>query len=129
MPVTMDWETPERRVIHITFFGTWDVNDLHRLITKRNSMMECVKHLVHQIYDMTASSSAPSNLLSIMSRAELPSDKKGSLIVIVNASDYIKSISTIMRTISPRLFDNVFFVNSLDEAQRLVDNAMQAVTY
>lgn len=76
MPVAMDWETPERKVIRITFMGTWDVNDVHRLITKRNSMMECVAHYVHQVYDMTASTSSPSNLLSIMSRAELPSDKR-----------------------------------------------------
>lgn len=127
MPVAMDWETPERKVIHITFMGTWDVNDLHRLITKRNSMMECVKHYVHQIYDMTASTSSPSNLLSIMSRAELPSDKKGSHIVIVNASDYIKSIANIMRTISPTLFENVHYANSLDEATTIIERSEQAV--
>lgn len=127
MPVAMDWETPERRVIRITFMGTWDVNDLHRLITKRNSMMECVKHYVHQIYDMTASTSSPSNLLSIMSRAELPSDKKGSLIVIVSASDYIKSIASIMRTISPALFQNIYYVNSVDEAENLIHKASEAI--
>lgn len=127
MPVAMDWETPERKIIHITFMGTWDVNDLHRLITKRNSMMECVKHYVHQIYDMSGSTSSPSNLLSIMSRAELPSDKKGSLIVIVKASDYIKSIANIMRTISPSLFNDVHFVNSVEEANTLLNRAAQAV--
>ena len=127
MPVAMDWETPERKVIRITFMGTWDVNDVHRLITKRNSMMECVTHYVHQIYDMTASTSSPSNLLSIMSRAELPSDKKGSLIVVVNASDYIKSIANIMRTISPTLFNNVYYVNSLDDAATIIDKESQAV--
>ncbi|MCA0459034.1 MAG: hypothetical protein LCI00_34105 [Chloroflexi bacterium] len=127
MPVAMDWETPERKVIRITFMGTWDVNDLHRLITKRNSMMECVTHYVHQIYDMTGSTSSPSNLLSIMSRAELPSDKKGSLIVIISASDYIKSIANIMRTISPSLFDNVHFVSQVEAAEEVIERASQAV--
>ncbi len=128
MPVAMDWETPERQVIRITFMGSWDVNDLHRLITKRNSMMDCVKHYVHQIYDMTDSTSSPSNLLSIMSRAELPSDKKGSMIVIVDASDYIKSICSIMRTISPALFQNVCYASSVDEAENLILTASHAVT-
>lgn len=116
MPVAMDWETPERRIIRVTFLGEWDVDDVHRMITKRNSMMECVDHHVHQILDMTASTSSPSNLLSVTGRAELPANKKGSMILVVNASNYIQSVANIMRRLSPQLFNGVYFVDSLDAA-------------
>ena len=81
MPVAMDWETPERKIIRVTFMGEWDVDDIHRMITKRNSMMDCVNHPVHMILDMTASTSSPSNLLSVISRIELPANKTGSLVI------------------------------------------------
>jgi len=112
----MDWETPERKIIRVTFIGEWDVDDIHRMLTKRNSMMECVNHPVHQILDMTASTSSPSNLLSVIGRAELPANKTGSLVLIVNASNYIKSVGKIMKRLSPRLFDGIYTVNSIDEA-------------
>jgi hypothetical protein len=116
MPVAMDWDTPERRIIRVTFLGEWDVDDIHRMITKRNSMMECVNHPVHQILDMTASTSSPSNLLSITNRAELPPSKTGSLVMVINASNYIKSVAKIMRRLSPRLFEDIYSVDSLDQA-------------
>ena len=116
MPVTMDWDSPERRIIRVTFFGEWDVDDIHRMITKRNSMMECVNHHVHQILDMTDSTSAPNNLLSVTGRSELPANKKGSLVLVVNASNYIQSVASIMRRLSPQLFDGIYFVDSVDDA-------------
>ena len=116
MPVAMDWETSERKIIRITFLGEWDVDDIHHMITKRNSMMECVNHPVHQILDMTASTSSPSNLLSITSRAELPANKTGSLVLVVNASNYIKSVGSIMKRLSPRLFEGIYAVHSVEEA-------------
>ena len=116
MPVAMDWENPERKIIRVTFLGEWNVDDIHRMITKRNSMMECVNYPVHQILDMTASTSSPSNLLSVTSRAELPPNKTGSLVLVVNASNYIKSVAKIMKRLSPRLFEGIYAVNSLDEA-------------
>jgi len=116
MPVAMDWDTPERKIIRVTFIGEWSVDEIHRMLTKRNSMMECVNHPVHQILDMTASTSSPSNLLSVTSRAELPANKTGSLVVVVNASNYVKSVAKIMKRLSPRLFEGIYAVDSLEEA-------------
>jgi len=116
MPVAMDWDTPERKIIRVTFIGEWNVDDIHRMLTKRNSMMECVNHPVHQILDMTASTSSPSNLLSVTSRAELPPNKNGSLVLIVNSSNYLKSVGKIMKRLSPPLFEGIYAVYSLDEA-------------
>ena len=123
MPVAMDWDTPERKIIRVTFLGEWDVDDIHRMITKRNSMMECVNHPVHQILDMTDSISSPSNLLSVTGRAELPANKTGSLVVVVNASNYITSVAKIMRRLSPRLFEGIYSVDSLDEAYAKIAEA------
>lgn len=120
MPVAMDWETPERKIIRVTFMGEWDVDDIHRMITKRNSMMDCVNHPVHMILDMTASTSSPSNLLSVTSRIEVPANKTGSLTILVNPSNYIKSVGKIMQRLSPRSFEGVHAVNSLEEAHALI---------
>ena len=125
MPVAMDWETPERKIIRVTFIGEWDVDDIHRMITKRNSMMDCVNHPVHQILDMTASTSSPSNLLSVTSRAELPPNKTGSLVLVVNASNYIKSVANIMKRLSPRLFEGIYSVDSIEEAYAKIEEQLR----
>lgn len=120
MPVAMDWETPQRKIIRVTFMGEWDVDDIHRMITKRNSMMDCVNHSVHMILDMTASTSSPSNLLSVTSRIELPANKTGSLVILINPSNYIKSVGKIMRRLSPPSFEGVYAVHSLEEAYAII---------
>src|SRR5690349_6073608 len=116
MPVSMDWDSPERKIIRVTFMGDWDVDDIHRMITKRNSMMECVNHPVHQILDMTNSTSSPSNLLSVVPRLELPPDKTGSMVFVVNPSKYIMSVGSIVRRLAPRSLDDMHAVDSVEEA-------------
>jgi hypothetical protein len=116
MAVRMDWDTFEREIIRVTFIGEWDVDDIHRMFNKRDSMMETVTHPVHQILDMTASTSWPDNLLSVRSRAELPANQKGNLILVVNPGNYILSVANIMQALAPSLFEGVHFVNSIDEA-------------
>ena len=120
MPVAMDWDTPDRRVIRVTFMGEWSVDDIHRMITKRNSMMECVNYPVHQILDMTNSTCAPNNLLSVTSRAELPASQNSSLVVVVKPSKYIRSVASIMKRLSPRLFENIHSVDSIEEAYSMI---------
>lgn len=116
MPVAMDWDSPERTVIRVTFMDNWSVDDVHRMLTKRNSMMECVHHQVHQILDLTASTASPNNLLSVIGRIELPTEQKGSLVLIVNASSYIKSVAGIMQKMAPHVFKGVHFMNSVEDA-------------
>ena len=123
MPVTMDWDTPERRIIRVNFIGEWNVDDIHRMITKRNSMMECVNHHVHQILDMTESTSSPSNLLSVTSRLDLPANKTGSLIIMVNPSPYILSVASIIRRLSPHLLDDFHTVKSVEAAYTKIAEA------
>lgn len=78
--------------------------------------MESVDHPVHQILDLTGSTSWPDNLLSVRSRAELPANQKGSLVLVVNASNYIHSVANIMQALSPASFESVYFVNSVADA-------------
>ena len=121
MPVAMDWDSPERTIIRVTFMGDWNVDDIHRMITKRNSMMECVNHPVHQILDMTGSTSSPNNLLSVVGRAELPVNKAGSLVLVVNPSNYLRSVAGIMMKLSPNLFKGVHAVESVEEAYSMIE--------
>lgn len=125
MPVAMDWATPERTLIVTKFMGTWSVDDIHRMLTKRNSMMECVTHQVHQIMDMTESTASPNNLLSVVGRLELPPNQKGSLVLIVNASPYIKSVLGIMQKMAPQVFKDVHFMNSVAEAYSAIEQHNQ----
>ena len=128
VPVSMDWDNPERTVIRVTFDGQWDTDDLYRMINKGNSMIESVNHIVDSIFDFTHSSSSPTSALSTLGRMESSHSEKERLIIIVKASSYIKTLCNIARKLAPKTFANILFVDSINEAYTAISKQVTAVS-
>lgn len=124
----MDWDNPQRTVIRVTFEGQWDTDDLYRLVNKGNSMIESVDHIVDSIFDFTRSISSPTSALSTLGRMESTHSEKERLVIIVKASSYIKALCNIARRLAPKTFANLIFVDTINDAYKVIADQVTAVS-
>ncbi len=127
MPVSMDWDNPEKTIIRVTFEGVWDVSDIQRMITKGVSMLESVDHKVDSIFDFTHSHFSPRNLISTLDRMESTHHRNERLVVIVNANVYIRSMAKVGQALAPKTFAHMHFANGLNQAYAIVQQQINPV--
>lgn len=127
MPVSMDWDNPERTIIRVTFDGQWETDDLYRMINKGVSMIDSVDHIVDSIFDFTRSTSSPTSALATLGRMESTHSEKERLVIIVNASSYIKALCNIARKLAPKTFANILFVDNINEAYTAISKQVASV--
>lgn len=120
MPVSMDWDNAQRTVIRVTFDGVWEIKDIHLLINKGVSMMESVDHDVDAIYDFTRSRFSPKHILTTVDYMESSHNIHERLMIMVNASVYIRSLTKVAVVMAPKTFGNVHFVNCIEDAYALI---------
>ena len=120
MPVSMDWDNAQRTVIRVTFDGTWEIKDIHLIINKGVSMIESVDHDVDTIYDFTRSKFSPKHILTTVDYMENSHNIHERLMIMVNASVYIRSLTKVAAVMAPKTFADVRFVNCLEDAYALI---------
>src|SRR4051794_37738307 len=98
----MDWDNAERTLILVTFEGVWEADDIYRMINKGVSMLESVDHPVDSIFDFTASTFSPKNLLSTAEKMETSLHPNNRLGVIVKANVYIRSMLKVAKVFAPK---------------------------
>lgn len=127
VPVRMDWDNADRKVIRVTFEGNWDKKDIYRMIDKGVSMLNTVNHKVDSIFDFTNSTFSPRNLLDSVDRMESTHSQNERLVIIVNSNLYIRSLINVARLLAPKTFAHVHFVDSLNAAYALINRFPQEV--
>jgi len=116
----MDWNNPEHTIILVTFDGVWESADIYRMINKGVSMLKSVNHPVDSIFDFTRSTFSPTNLLSAAEKMENDLQENNRLAVIVKANVYIRSIIKVAKIFAPKALENIYFVNTLEQAYHLI---------
>lgn len=127
VPVRMDWDNADRKVIRVTFEGNWDKKDIHRMIDKGVSMLDTVNHTVDSIFDFTHSAFSPRNLLGSVDGMENAHNHNARLVIFVNANLYIRSLINVARLLAPKTFAQVHFVDSLSAAYDVITRSPQEV--
>jgi hypothetical protein len=120
VPVSMDWDNPERTIIRVTFEGVWGADDIYRMINKGVSMLETVDHPVDSIFDFTNSTFSPKNLLSTAEKMENELKTNHRLAILVKANIYIKSLLKVARVFAPQALANLHFVGTIDQAYAII---------
>lgn len=128
MPVTIAWDNDEHSVIRVTFEKRWEVGDLLRTIEEGARMIDSVNHKVDSIFDFTLSSITPPKLLSSLERMEATHNENERLMIMVNASAYIKSLTKIAKLLAPKTFAHVHFADTLESAYALIQRCSPVET-
>ena len=119
MPIQVQWDNPEKTILCQKFEGKWTGPEYYASLDEMTRLLKEVDHRVHLIGDMTHSVGIPAlNLLAASGRVVKMVEHQFSTITVVKAHNYFQSLVNVVRRMSPALAERVYFVSTLEEANK-----------
>ncbi len=121
MPIHIEWDNSEKKILVYTFEGVWSLNEFYIAFAQGNLMMDSVNHTVHTILDMRKSGSLPNGFIgTIRTLGAKPHDNLGQM-AMIGANGFVQSFINLSRRILPagRKNPRFFMVSTLEEARAM----------
>src|SRR5687767_8726050 len=120
MPVEVVWDDEAQTILRQLYSGHLKLEDYMAATDEFVRMARSVPHTVHSVMDRTRVLSTPGVLLPAMRYANNTLPPNVGLRVIIKASLLTRVLIDLGRRITPSLVNNIRFVDTLDEAHRLI---------
>lgn len=120
MPITVQWDNPEKTIIRVTFDGRWTHREFTTAVQQRRQLMESVTHHVDVIVDMSGGQFIPTRMITTLVNLNrhIPANRR--LLIYVRASRLFRVIVSTVVRIVPRAGQNVLFVDSISDAKAII---------
>lgn len=122
MAITVEWDNPEQTVLRLTFFGSWNCDELHRAVDIAEAMAAECSNPVDAIVDMTNAESLPTGSLldpAFRANAQLLARRatgRHGRIVVAGASPWLASVYQMFRGLLGERVGRVAFSQDIAEA-------------
>ena len=129
MPVTVEWDNPEKTIMRMSMIGRWTWDEAYEAQVKGDQMINEAAHPVGAIIDVRESSGIP---LSAMANARGMTQKQNSytrVTVFLGANPFFLSLWNVFRKVYGALHksQSYTFVTTLEDAHKFInDNLPQA---
>ncbi len=121
MSIVVQWDNPEKTILRQKFEGKWTGAEYYASLDEISLLLKEVNHRVHWIGDMTNSVGIPAlNLLAASGRVVKMVEHQFLTVSVVKAHNYFQSLVNVVRRMSPSLAERVYFVNTLEDAYKLL---------
>jgi hypothetical protein len=120
MPVQVIWDDEAHTILRQIYSGHLKLNDYIEATDEFGRMARTVSHPVHSIMDRTQVLSTPGVLLPALRYANNNLPPNLALRFVVKGSMFTRLIVDIGRRVAPKLVDNVYFVNTVEEAHLII---------
>lgn len=127
MAIEVRWDNPEKTILLQKFEGKWSGAEYYASLDEMSVLLKDAPQRVHLVGDMTNSIGIPAlNLLAASGRVVKMVEHQFATITVVKAHNYFQSLVNVVRRMSPALAERVYFVNTLDEAYKLLAKRIEA---
>ncbi len=122
MPITVQWDNPEKTIIMVTCAGRWTHRDFTAAVQQRRQLMGSVAHHVDIIMDMSGGQFIPMRMFTTLINLSrhIPANRR--LLIYIRASGLFRVIVGTVIGIVPRAGRNLFFVESISDAKAIIAN-------
>jgi hypothetical protein len=120
MPTSVGWENDEKTIIRQQLIGDWTFEEYTASARETQMLTASVPHTVHVIIDFTESISYPTKLLSVGSSLDRNMPANQGLLVVIQVPAYIRALFEVMSKLYPKIGQDSFEVNTLDEAHAVI---------
>ena len=117
MPVQVIWDDEAQTILRQIYSGHLKINDYIEATDEFGRMARTISHTVHSIMDRTQVISTPGVLLPALRYANNNLPPNSGIRVVVKGSMFTRLIVDFGRRVAPQLVDNVYFVDTLEEAR------------
>lgn len=127
MPFQVIWEDPEQTIIRQLYTGKVTTGDYYRAVDRNAEMMHSVNHPVDLIVDVLDARTDMKGFWAAISYANKKVPDNQRLVIVVGADSFLKVLSGVANKVAPRAASNSYFVDSLDEAYRIIADNRSSV--
>jgi hypothetical protein len=126
MPITVEWDNPEKTVVRMAMMGVWSWDEAYEKADEGYAMLQSVDYEVGIIIDMTQSHHIPDHAISNAQAMIKRRHPRTGLTVFVRVSTFFTAMWNIFSRVYTALAhkQNSVFATTLEEAR-----AILAVTY
>ncbi len=128
MAIKVIWDNDEQTIIRQIYGGHLKREDYSVAVDEFERLAKSVMHTVHSIMDRSeVLSTTPGMVLPAMRYANSHVPPNIGLRVIVKASAFTRVMVEAGRRIAPRLMEEVYFADTLDEARAIIARHAETV--
>jgi MFS superfamily sulfate permease-like transporter len=118
VPITVEWDTPEKNVILLTMEGLWTWEQLEDAVNRVTTLLGEVDHPVDTIFDGSRSGPIPTNAFTYLRRMNQAVHPNQAGVAIVGMNAFAQTLlNTFGKIYSLARASDLRFVSTLDEAQ------------
>jgi hypothetical protein len=120
MPVEVIWDDDAQTIIRQIYSGHLVLQDFFTGTDALLRMANSVTYPVHTIYDRTQVDSTPAMILPALRYVNSRVPPNLRLRIIVKPVLFTRVIIELAQKIAPRVVENLYFVETLEEARRMI---------
>lgn len=115
MPITVEWDNPEKTIIRQTYTGSWTWDDLEKASDQVNALQDTVDHRVHLLADLRNGKTLPENPIKQAANVHRNHPNNGK-VVIVGGNLVVRGLFRMIAKVYPVLGATLNFVDTFEEA-------------
>jgi len=100
MPIQVEWEDDEKRLIRWNFMGKWTASELRETIQKSNELIAAQDHTVNHIIDLSQAGSVPVNVINEARNAMRQMPENVEHVVMITQGGIIEMMSETLQRFS-----------------------------
>jgi hypothetical protein len=117
MPIRVEWDSDEKRVVHYTFDTKWSWDEYHAAIAQAYDMVKDLPYIVNMILDFSSGNMFPSNALSHFGNSMKTPPREFDVAVVVTKSRFVDNLVTILGRIAGKAREKLIVRKSVEEAR------------
>lgn len=127
MGYSVEWANAEKTIVLQTYSGYVKTDEYYQAVDESALLLSSVEHPVDLIMDgREAKTENGKGFLMAVSYANKKVPKNQRLVLMVGAGLLIRTMGKITRSIAPRATENIYFVNTVEEAYKLIEEHQQS---
>ena len=126
MPFQVTWDDKEKTIVVQTYSGKVLVEDYYDAIDKSAELLSSVQHPVDLIMDTSEAKTDMKGFLTAASYANKKVPENQRLVIVVAADRFMQTMARIAGTIAPKAAENVYFVDTLEDARNVITEYRQS---
>ncbi|MBZ0297447.1 MAG: hypothetical protein K8L99_33115 [Anaerolineae bacterium] len=121
MPITVNFDTPDKKVIFWKFDGPWSVEDWYACTRRALELRATVNDIpvVPAIFDLSSSGRVPSGMLP-HARVAMEMMDQRDYVILAHPSGVVRSLTFMYRLLNPSMADKVLLADTVADAHRMI---------
>ncbi len=126
MPVSVQWDNPEKNIIYARY-ERWSWDDFYDALTQCTALVSTVNHRVDIICDLVDSVVPKGGTIS-HAAATLKQDNNGGIVVLVTPNRFVQAMTQVSSRVLPDFKKRYRMTSTLESARELIARERQQST-